>query len=160
MAEFPATGGILTSWQIYSVKFLIYVSYYDYFIAFCEITFLILFTVFIIQEGKKMKEFKFAYFKRIWNWLELLLLVVSIYSNVWLKEFTYEPINKRCKKQKFLFIGIYFKSFKYQIIKWTVIVHTDGVLPKGKSLFPPPWFDSWQDQGKPRGIGNSIGIMI
>ncbi|KAM9694922.1 polycystin-2-like protein 2 isoform 2-T2 [Trichechus inunguis] len=76
VAEFPATGGILTSWQFYSVKLLRYVSYYDYFIASCEITFCIFLIVFTTQEVKKMKEFKSAYFKSIWNWIELLLLVL------------------------------------------------------------------------------------
>ncbi|ELK03057.1 Polycystic kidney disease 2-like 2 protein [Pteropus alecto] len=76
VAEFPATGGVLTSWQFYSVKLLRYVSYYDYFIASCEITFCIFLIVFTAQEAKKMKEFKSAYFKSIWNWLELLLLVI------------------------------------------------------------------------------------
>ncbi|KAM4875886.1 polycystin-2-like protein 2 isoform 3-T4 [Thomomys bottae] len=76
VAEFPATGGILTSWQLYSVKLLRYVSYYDYFIASCEITFCIFLFVFTTQELKKMKEFKSDYFKSIWNWLELLLLLI------------------------------------------------------------------------------------
>ncbi|XP_069892175.1 polycystin-2-like protein 2 isoform X2 [Dipodomys merriami] len=76
VAEFPATGGILTSWQLYSVKLLRYVSYYDYFIASCEITFCIFLFVFTTQELKKMKEFKTDYFKSIWNWLELLLLLL------------------------------------------------------------------------------------
>ncbi|XP_054424386.1 polycystin-2-like protein 2 [Pteronotus mesoamericanus] len=76
VAEFPATGGILTSWQFYSVQLLKYVSYYDYFIVSCEIIFLIFLIVFTTQEGKKIKEFKSAYFKSIWNWLELLLLMI------------------------------------------------------------------------------------
>ncbi|XP_069892178.1 polycystin-2-like protein 2 isoform X5 [Dipodomys merriami] len=80
VAEFPATGGILTSWQLYSVKLLRYVSYYDYFIASCEITFCIFLFVFTTQELKKMKEFKTDYFKSIWNWLELLLLLVDDFS--------------------------------------------------------------------------------
>lgn len=98
MAEFPATGGILTSWQFYSVKLLRYVSYYDYFIASCEITFCVFLIIFTIQEAKKIKKFKSAYFKSIWNWLELLFLVVSIYSYVWLKEITYEPTNEKGEK--------------------------------------------------------------
>nr|XP_023417384.1 polycystic kidney disease 2-like 2 protein isoform X2 [Cavia porcellus] len=76
VAEFPATGGILTSWQFYSLKLLRYVSYYDYFIASCEITFCIFLVVFTTQELKKIKEFKFTYFKSIWNWLEVLLLLL------------------------------------------------------------------------------------
>ncbi|XP_070271038.1 polycystin-2-like protein 2 [Myotis yumanensis] len=116
VAEFPATGGILTSWKFYSVKLLIYVSYYDYFIAFCEITFLILFTLFLIQEGKKMKEFKFAYFKRIWNWLELLLLVLcflTIFFNLF------------CKIQIFLLLEQLFKRTEeysdfYLLAHWCI----------------------------------------
>ncbi|XP_031529098.2 polycystin-2-like protein 2 isoform X1 [Vicugna pacos] len=86
VAEFPATGGIITSWQFYSVKLLRYVSYYDYFIAACEIAFCIFLFVFTIQELQKIKEFKSAYFKSIWNWLELLLLVlcfVAVFFNLY-----------------------------------------------------------------------------
>ncbi|XP_055000079.1 polycystic kidney disease 2-like 2 protein isoform X4 [Sorex araneus] len=86
VAEFPVTGGILTSWQFYSVKLLKYVSYYDYFIASCEIIFCIFFIVFTIEEIKKIKEFKWAYFRSIWSWLELLLLVLcsmTIISNLY-----------------------------------------------------------------------------
>ncbi|XP_023591339.1 polycystin-2-like protein 2 isoform X1 [Trichechus manatus latirostris] len=96
VAEFPATGGILTSWQFYSVKLLRYVSYYDYFIASCEITFCIFLIVFTTQEVKKMKEFKSAYFKSIWNWIELLLLVLC---------FMAISFNTYCNIQIFLSLG-------------------------------------------------------
>ncbi|XP_043837901.1 polycystic kidney disease 2-like 2 protein [Dromiciops gliroides] len=78
VAEFPATGGVLTSWNFYSVKLLRYVTYFDYFIASCEIIFCIFIINFIIQEIKKMKEYKYAYFKSFWNLLELLLLLLSL----------------------------------------------------------------------------------
>ncbi|XP_066132876.1 polycystin-2-like protein 2 [Saccopteryx bilineata] len=84
VAEFPATGGVFTSWQFYSVKLLTFVSYYDYFIASCEITFLIFLIIYTIQEGKKIKEFKSVYFKSLWNWLELLIVVwcfVAVFFN-------------------------------------------------------------------------------
>uniref|UniRef100_A0A2K6AUQ3 Polycystin-2-like protein 2 n=1 Tax=Macaca nemestrina TaxID=9545 RepID=A0A2K6AUQ3_MACNE len=96
VAEFPATGGILTSWQFYSVKLLRYVSYYDYFIASCEITFCIFLFVFTTQEVKKIKEFKSAYFKSIWNWLELLLLLLC---------FVAVSFNTYCNVQIFLLLG-------------------------------------------------------
>ncbi|KAM5169608.1 polycystin-2-like protein 2 isoform 2-T2 [Callospermophilus lateralis] len=96
VAEFPATGGILTSWQFYSVKLLRYVSYYDYFIASCEVTFCIFLVVFTTQEIKKIKEFKSAYLKSIWNWLELLLLVLC---------FTAVSFNIYCNIQLFLLLG-------------------------------------------------------
>ncbi|XP_054412552.1 polycystin-2-like protein 2 isoform X2 [Pongo abelii] len=101
VAEFPATGGILTSWQFYSVKLLRYVSYYDYFIASCEITFCIFLFVFTTQEVKKIKEFKSAYFKSIWNWLELLLLLLC---------FVAVSFNTYCNVQIFLLLGQLLKS--------------------------------------------------
>lgn len=60
------------------MKLLRYVSYYDYFIASCEVIFCIFLFVFIIQELRKVNEFKSAYFRSVWNWLEMLLLLVSV----------------------------------------------------------------------------------
>ncbi|ERE81278.1 polycystic kidney disease 2-like 2 protein [Cricetulus griseus] len=92
VAEFPATGGLLTSWQFYSVKLLRYVTHYDYFIASCEIIFCIFLFVFITQELRKLNELKSAYFKSIWNWLEMLLLAlcflaVSFYAYCHMQNF-------------------------------------------------------------------------
>uniref|UniRef100_A0A2K5D174 Polycystin-2-like protein 2 n=1 Tax=Aotus nancymaae TaxID=37293 RepID=A0A2K5D174_AOTNA len=101
VAEFPATGGIVTSWQFYSVKLLKYVSYYDYFIASCEITFCIFLFVFTTQEVKKIKEYKSDYFKSIWNWLELLLLLLC---------FVAVSFNIYCNIQIFLLLGQLLKS--------------------------------------------------
>ncbi|XP_009708086.1 PREDICTED: polycystic kidney disease 2-like 2 protein, partial [Cariama cristata] len=77
VVEFPATGGALTSSHIYSVKLLRYVSYYDYFLASCEIIFCLFIITFIIQEAIKIVKLKKEYFRSAWNWLDLLLLVVS-----------------------------------------------------------------------------------
>ncbi|XP_075571731.1 polycystin-2-like protein 2 [Pelecanus crispus] len=78
VVEFPATGGALTSSHIYSVKLLRYVTYYDYFLASCEITFCLFIITFIIQEATKIVKLRKEYFTNAWNWLDLLLLVVSI----------------------------------------------------------------------------------
>ncbi|NWV00117.1 PK2L2 protein, partial [Upupa epops] len=78
VVEFPATGGALTSSQIYSVKLLRHITYYDYFLASCEITFCVFIVTFMIQETVKIAELKKEYFRSISNWLDLLLLVVSI----------------------------------------------------------------------------------
>ncbi|XP_052011806.1 polycystic kidney disease 2-like 2 protein isoform X2 [Apodemus sylvaticus] len=101
LAEFPATGGLLTSWQFYSVKLLRYVSYYDYFIASCEIIFCIFLFVFIIQELRKLSRFKSAYFRSVWNWLELLLLLLCF-----LAVFFYAY----CNLQSFLLLGQLLKN--------------------------------------------------
>ncbi|XP_050761052.1 polycystic kidney disease 2-like 2 protein [Gymnogyps californianus] len=78
VVEFPATGGALTSSHIYSVKLLRYITYYDYFLASCEIAFCLFIITFIIQEAIKIVKLKKEYFRSAWNWLDLLLLVVSI----------------------------------------------------------------------------------
>lgn len=77
MVEFPATGGALTSSHTYSVKLLRYVTYYDYFLASCEIAFCLFIITFIIQEAIKIVKLKKKYFRSAWNCLDLLLLVVS-----------------------------------------------------------------------------------
>ncbi|XP_055284717.1 polycystic kidney disease 2-like 2 protein [Moschus berezovskii] len=126
VAEFPATGGILTSWQFYSVKLLRYVSFYDYFIASCEIIFCIFIIVFTIQEIKKLKEFKFAYFKSIWNWLELLLLVLcfstvffSSYSNMQIYRMLGQLLRNTEKYSDFYFLA-YWHIYYNNIIAITI----------------------------------------
>ncbi|XP_077182849.1 polycystin-2-like protein 2 isoform X3 [Paroedura picta] len=78
--EFPATGGILPSWQFYSVKLLRYVTYYDYFLASCEVIFCLFILSFIIQEFIKMKTHKKEYVKNAWNWLDVLLILLSVFA--------------------------------------------------------------------------------
>ncbi|NXC42107.1 PK2L2 protein, partial [Penelope pileata] len=78
VVEFPATGGALPSSHIYSVKLLRYISYYDYFLAFCEVTFCLFIITFIIQEVTDITKLKMKYFKSAWNCLDLLLIMVSI----------------------------------------------------------------------------------
>ncbi|NWU55677.1 PK2L2 protein, partial [Dromas ardeola] len=78
VVEFPATGGARTSSHTYSVKLLRYVTYYDYFLASCEITFCLFIITFIIQETTKIVKMKKKYFGSAWNCLDLLLLLVSI----------------------------------------------------------------------------------
>ncbi|OXB76222.1 UNVERIFIED_CONTAM: hypothetical protein H355_016800 [Colinus virginianus] len=78
VVEFPATGGALTSSQMHSVKLLRYISYYDYFLASCEVAFCLFIFTFIIQEAVEIKRLKMEYFRSAWNWLDMLLILVSI----------------------------------------------------------------------------------
>ncbi|POI33596.1 hypothetical protein CIB84_002653 [Bambusicola thoracicus] len=78
VVEFPATGGALTSFQIHSVKLLRYISYYDYFLASCEVAFCLFILTFIIQEVIEITRLKMEYFRSAWNWLDMLLIAVSI----------------------------------------------------------------------------------
>ncbi|XP_063148953.1 polycystin-2-like protein 2 [Candoia aspera] len=78
--EFPATGGVIPSWQFHSVKLLRYVTYYDYFLASCEVIFCLFIFTFLIQEFTKMKKMKGDYFRNAWNWLDMLLLLLSVFA--------------------------------------------------------------------------------
>nr|XP_042707435.1 polycystic kidney disease 2-like 2 protein [Chrysemys picta bellii] len=80
VVEFPATGGALPSSQFYSVKLLRYVTYYDYFLASCEVIFCLFIFAFIIQEILKVKKLKTEYFKSAWNWLDMLLVSLSLFA--------------------------------------------------------------------------------
>ncbi|XP_077780676.1 polycystin-2-like protein 2 isoform X2 [Podarcis muralis] len=79
IVEFPATGGAIPSWQFHSVKLLRYVSYYDYFLASCEVIFCLFIFTFTIQEVLKLKKQKKDYFRDAWNWLDVLLLLIFKY---------------------------------------------------------------------------------
>uniref|UniRef100_A0A670ZDW6 Polycystin 2 like 2, transient receptor potential cation channel n=1 Tax=Pseudonaja textilis TaxID=8673 RepID=A0A670ZDW6_PSETE len=78
--EFPATGGIIPSWQFHSVKLLRYVTYYDYFLASCEVIFCLFIFTFLIQEFIKLRKLKGDYFRDAWNWLDMLLLLLSLFA--------------------------------------------------------------------------------
>ncbi|XP_028573959.2 polycystin-2-like protein 2 isoform X1 [Podarcis muralis] len=80
IVEFPATGGAIPSWQFHSVKLLRYVSYYDYFLASCEVIFCLFIFTFTIQEVLKLKKQKKDYFRDAWNWLDVLLLLLSVFA--------------------------------------------------------------------------------
>ncbi|KAH0629802.1 hypothetical protein JD844_012189 [Phrynosoma platyrhinos] len=80
VVEFPATGGVIPSWQFHSVKLLRYVTYYDYFLASCEVIFCLFIFTFIIQEITKMKKLKNDYCRDAWNWLDILLLLLSVFA--------------------------------------------------------------------------------
>ncbi|XP_015205288.1 polycystin-2 isoform X2 [Lepisosteus oculatus] len=78
VAELPATGGVLTSWQFYSVKLLRYVSSVDYVLALCEVVFCLFIIAFGFQECVELYQKRCSYFIEFWNCLELILIVMSV----------------------------------------------------------------------------------
>ncbi|RXG73272.1 Polycystic kidney disease 2-like 1 protein [Armadillidium vulgare] len=76
--EFPATGGIFTSWSFKTVQLLRYVSPMDYFILACEIIFLFFILYYIVEEVIEIGRHKCEYFKGFWNLLDLLVIGLSL----------------------------------------------------------------------------------
>ncbi|XP_037791785.1 polycystin-2-like [Penaeus monodon] len=76
--EFPATGGIIPSWSFRTVKLLRYVTPMDFFVMACEFIFAFFIIYYIIEESLEIKTLKCAYFKSIWNILDLLVIGLAL----------------------------------------------------------------------------------
>lgn len=81
LVEFPATGGLLTSWQFQTVKLIHYVSTFDYFLAACEIVFCIYILYYIVEEFLEIRNHCLHYFHSLWNCLDIVIIVVGILVN-------------------------------------------------------------------------------
>ncbi|XP_045137075.1 polycystin-2-like isoform X3 [Portunus trituberculatus] len=76
--EFPATGGVIPSWEFRTVKLLRYVTPNDFFVLACECIFVFFILYYIIEEAIEIKALKWSYFKSTWNILDLLVIGISL----------------------------------------------------------------------------------
>lgn len=76
MVEFPATGGAIPSYQIRTVKLIRYITTWDYFILGCELVFCVFIFYYVVEEILELQIHKFAYFKSIWNILDIVVILV------------------------------------------------------------------------------------
>lgn len=77
--EFTATGGIITSSNIKTQRLLDYNTHVDYFMLLSRTAFVIFTVYYMCLEFYEMYHFRTNYFKLFWNWIDLILVVVSIY---------------------------------------------------------------------------------
>ncbi|AWP05467.1 Polycystin-2 [Scophthalmus maximus] len=78
LAEFPATGGVVTSWQFQTVRLMRYVSSWDYFVGLCEVAFCIFVLYYVVEEVLEIRIHRLHYFKSVWNCLDVLILALSV----------------------------------------------------------------------------------
>ncbi|XP_059178590.1 polycystin-2-like isoform X3 [Physella acuta] len=78
LGEFPATGGVIPSWTLRTVKLLRYVTVGDYFILACEIIFCLFILYYTVEEVLEIKKHKLSYFLGFWNILDILVILISI----------------------------------------------------------------------------------
>uniref|UniRef100_A0A8C4XW06 Polycystin-2 n=1 Tax=Gopherus evgoodei TaxID=1825980 RepID=A0A8C4XW06_9SAUR len=78
LVEFPATGGLITSWQFQPVKLIHYISTFDFFLAACEVAFCLFTLYYVIEEILEIHIHKLHYFRSLWNCLDILIIVLSI----------------------------------------------------------------------------------
>ncbi|XP_010751587.2 polycystin-2 isoform X2 [Larimichthys crocea] len=78
LVEFPATGGVVTSWQFQTVRLIRYVSSWDYFVGLCEVAFCLFVLYYVVEEVLEIHIHRLHYFKSLWNCLDVLLVVLSV----------------------------------------------------------------------------------
>ncbi|KAM3865230.1 polycystin-2 [Diretmus argenteus] len=78
LVEFPATGGVVTSWQFQTVRLIRYVSSWDYFVGVCEVAFCLFILYYVVEEVLEIRIHRLHYFKSLWNSLDVLIVVLSV----------------------------------------------------------------------------------
>ncbi|XP_029913859.1 polycystin-2 isoform X2 [Myripristis murdjan] len=78
LVEFPATGGVVTSWQFQTVRLIRYVSSWDYFVGMCEVAFCLFILYYVVEEVLEIRIHRLHYFKSLWNSLDVLIVVLSV----------------------------------------------------------------------------------
>ncbi|KAM4604153.1 polycystin-2 isoform 2-T2 [Polymixia lowei] len=78
LVEFPATGGVVTSWQFQTVRLIRYVSSWDYFVGVCEVAFCIFILYYVVEEVLEIRIHRLHYFKSLWNCLDVLIVLLSV----------------------------------------------------------------------------------
>ncbi|XP_049456856.1 polycystic kidney disease 2-like 1 protein [Epinephelus fuscoguttatus] len=82
LAEFPATGGAIPSYQIRTVKLIRYITYWDFFILGCEMVFCLFIIYYVVEEILELRIHKLSYFKSIWNILDIVVIMLAIVAIV------------------------------------------------------------------------------
>ncbi|CAF0775709.1 unnamed protein product [Adineta steineri] len=76
--EMPLTGGIFPSYKIENRQLLRYVSSMKYILITCEVIIVTFTIIFLIMEIVKIIQLKLKIFLNFWNWIDLILLIISI----------------------------------------------------------------------------------
>ena len=74
----PATGGVIPSQQITTVKLLKYNNPEDYVLMATEFIFIIYILYYVVEESIEIRMHGFTYFTNIWNILDICVIGVSI----------------------------------------------------------------------------------
>ncbi|XP_038197320.1 polycystin-2 isoform X2 [Arvicola amphibius] len=82
LVEFPATGGVVPSWQFQPVKLIHYATAFDFFLAACEIIFCLFILYYVVEEILEIRIHRLHYFRSFWNCLDVVIVVLSIVAVV------------------------------------------------------------------------------
>ncbi|CAF3985937.1 unnamed protein product [Rotaria sp. Silwood2] len=76
--EMPLTGGIFPSYKIENKQLLRYITSTKYILIGCEIIIVTFTIAFFFIEIVKIIELRLTIFLNIWNWIDIILLIISI----------------------------------------------------------------------------------
>ncbi|XP_031192915.1 polycystin-2 isoform X1 [Mastomys coucha] len=82
LVEFPATGGVVPSWQFQPVKLIHYVTAFDFFLAACEVIFCFFILYYVVEEILEIRIHRLSYFRSFWNCLDVVIVVLSVVAMV------------------------------------------------------------------------------
>lgn len=83
VSEFPPTGGMITSYVLFTTKLNKYDRNSDYVVLVCEIIFIMFTLYYIVEEALEFKSLGLKkYFKDIWNWLDTIIIMMSVLAVV------------------------------------------------------------------------------
>ncbi|XP_068089253.1 polycystin-2 isoform X2 [Hyperolius riggenbachi] len=97
LVEFPATGGLITSWNFQTVKLIHYVSAFDYFLAACKIAFCFFILYYVVEEFLEIRIHRLHHFRNLWNCLDIVIIILSMVAvaiNLYRTTSVEEPLNK------------------------------------------------------------------
>ncbi|KAG5883446.1 hypothetical protein JTB14_028723 [Gonioctena quinquepunctata] len=80
--EFPATGGVMPTADIKSIKFLRFQGIFDWFVAVCEILAYLIGAFYVLEEIREMVYFKWRYLVKFWNYIDFAITVITVATAV------------------------------------------------------------------------------
>ncbi len=82
LAEFLPSGGITMTYRIDAVNLIQYTTGAMLFQLVCQFIFVCFIIFFLVKEYRKLRKEKKEYFKEFWNWVEILILGLSVAATV------------------------------------------------------------------------------
>uniref|UniRef100_A0A8D2EIR7 Polycystin-2 n=1 Tax=Theropithecus gelada TaxID=9565 RepID=A0A8D2EIR7_THEGE len=111
LVEFPATGGVIPSWQFQPLKLIRYVTTFDFFLAACEIIFCFFILYYVVEEILEIRIHKLHYFRSFWNCLDVVIIVLFKFINFNRTMSQLSTTMSRCAKDLFGFAIMFFIIF-------------------------------------------------
>ncbi|XP_046313591.1 polycystin-2 isoform X2 [Marmota monax] len=111
LVEFPATGGVVPSWQFQPVKLIRYVTTFDFFLAACETIFCFFILYYVVEEILEIRIHKLQYFRSFWNCLDVVIIVLFKFINFNRTMSQLSTTMSRCAKDLFGFAIMFFIIF-------------------------------------------------